>query len=144
MIVRGMRMPKPRSRMPRINAASFVAILKAEGIPAPETEYRFHPKRLWRLDYAWPAQKLALEIEGGIYGHGRQCLMCGRRKVAGHTSIQRLETDMEKYNAVNLDGWTLLRFTPEAFQNGTALRVIRDFLESKSDGTLRSHHVSIP
>ena len=28
-------------------------------------EYRFHPTRKWRFDYAWPENKIALEVEGG-------------------------------------------------------------------------------
>ena len=27
-------------------------------------EHRFHPSRLWRLDLAWPEEKLAVEIDG--------------------------------------------------------------------------------
>lgn len=29
--------------------------LRALKLPAPEREYRFHPGRRWRFDFAWPS-----------------------------------------------------------------------------------------
>lgn len=71
------------------------------GIPIPETEYRFHEKRLWRVDFAWPEIKLAVEIEGGVFTKGR------------HVRGQGYINDMEKYNSLQLKGWLLLRYTPK-------------------------------
>ncbi len=34
-------------------------------LPEPRPEYRFHPTRLWRFDYAWPQERLAVEFDGG-------------------------------------------------------------------------------
>ena len=39
--------------------------LKACRLPAPVREYRFDPKRKWRLDFAWPELRLAAEVDGG-------------------------------------------------------------------------------
>ena len=37
-------------------------------------EYRFaRPDRLWRSDVAWPRVRVALEIQGGNWTHGRHC-----------------------------------------------------------------------
>jgi len=72
-------------------------ICRTEGLPQPETELVFHPKRKWRFDYAWPDQKVALEIEGGVYTRGR------------HTRGKGYENDMRKYNAALLLGWKVLR-----------------------------------
>lgn len=33
---------------------------------ACEREFRFHPTRRWRFDFAWQPEKLAVEVEGGI------------------------------------------------------------------------------
>ena len=49
----------------------FLPLLKSHGIPEPTTEYRFAPPRRWRMDYAWPDAKLALEVQGGIWTRGR-------------------------------------------------------------------------
>jgi hypothetical protein len=52
----------------------------------PTPEYRFHPVRKWRIDYAFPDQKLAIEIVGGAFTRGR------------HTRGVGFINDMEKYN----------------------------------------------
>ncbi|MCE5224883.1 MAG: endonuclease domain-containing protein [Porphyromonadaceae bacterium] len=69
-------------------------------LPIPMREYMFHPKRKWRLDFAWPEFKLAVEIEGGVFTKGR------------HTRPKGFIGDIEKYNELTLYGWKLLRFIP--------------------------------
>ncbi|WP_139121780.1 PDDEXK family nuclease [Piscirickettsia litoralis] len=66
-----------------------------------EQEYRFHPKRRWRFDFAMPVYKLAVEVEGGAYSQGR------------HTRGKGFEADCEKYNAAAELGWRVLRYTPQ-------------------------------
>ena len=34
-------------------------------------EFKFHPTRRWRFDYAIPTHKIALEVEGGVWTGGR-------------------------------------------------------------------------
>jgi hypothetical protein len=36
-----------------------------------EFEHRFHPVRRWRFDAAFPARKVAVELDGGIFAAGR-------------------------------------------------------------------------
>ena len=40
--------------------------IRAVGLPPPVTEYRFHPERRWRADFAWPEKKLLVEVDGGV------------------------------------------------------------------------------
>jgi len=85
------------------------------GLPTPELEYRFHPVRKWRMDLAWPAHKVALEIEGGIWlrtrrGHGK-----------GHAHPVRFLQDCEKYNEAVIMGWNLIRVTPKMIKDGKAI-----------------------
>lgn len=84
-------------------------------LPLPQTEYRFHDKRKWRFDYAWPVQMVALEIEGGTFlpGGGR------------HNRPRGFRQDIDKYNAAALLGWTVLRCTPTMVNNGEALTLIK-------------------
>lgn len=77
------------------------------------SEYRFDPVRRWRLDFAFPDKKLAVEVEGGIWVNGR------------HNRGAGMEADIEKYNALTLAGWRLLRFTGKAIKSGQALETIR-------------------
>jgi hypothetical protein len=104
---------------------------KLVGLPLPEKEYRFDPERKWRIDYCWPDQKLAVEIEGGIYGTGQPCPVCKRRSVGAHTSIERLKSDLEKYDELAIAGFWLLRFMPEDVEQGRAIAVIRRWFQER-------------
>jgi very-short-patch-repair endonuclease len=88
------------------------------GAPMWEREYRFHPTRKWRFDFAWPSRKLAVEIEGGTWVRGR------------HGSGVGVYNDAEKYNEAALLGWTLLRVTSNMVKDGEALEWIRRGLEA--------------
>ena len=78
----------------------FKAVLKAKALPIPEQEYRFHPVRRFRFDYAWPASLVALEIEGGVWTGGR------------HVHPSGYLRDMVKYNLAASMGWRVLRCMP--------------------------------
>lgn len=99
-------------------AATITAYCRAQGYPEPEAEHRFARPRLYKFDYAWPDESLAMEIEGGIYGKGKPCPACGRKSAAGHTGISRLKSDMEKYNLAAFLGWRLVRCRPEQVESG--------------------------
>lgn len=75
-------------------------ILTSLNIPAPKKEYKFYAERKWRIDYAFPDIKLAIEIEGGIWNNGR------------HNRAKGFIKDMEKYNKLTELGWRLLRYQP--------------------------------
>ncbi len=62
-------------RMPVIRYASdaeatFCLQWEADGLPKFEREYRFDDVRRFRFDVAVPSLKLAVEIDGGIFGKG--------------------------------------------------------------------------
>jgi hypothetical protein len=63
-------------------------------------EYKFHPKRRWRFDFALPAIKIAFEIEGGVWTGGR------------HTRGSGYIKDREKYMEAVLDDWSVVSLTP--------------------------------
>lgn len=108
-----------------LHAKMLLAWLALMRIPTPEPEYRFSPERKWRVDWAWPDARVALEVEGGLFGIGKPCPVCKQRKVAGHTSIERLLTDQEKYNALAALGWRLLRIRPGDFTYANAELITR-------------------
>lgn len=93
--------------------------IRAWGLPKPELEFRFHESRAWRFDLAWPEFRVAVEIEGVLWsGPG------GR-----HQRPIGLAMDAEKYNAAQLRGWVVLRFTPTQIKSGAAVREIETALE---------------
>lgn len=71
------------------------------GIPAPIREHVFAPPRKWRFDLCWLKEKVALEIEGGVWTQGR------------HTRGKGFIKDIEKYNMATAMGWKVLRCTPD-------------------------------
>ena len=86
-------------------------------------EYRFHPTRKWRFDYALPAYRIALEVEGGVWTGGR------------HTSPQGFLGDMEKYNAATLMGWRLFRVTPQQQYTKATVDLLRQALANTAADT---------
>lgn len=93
--------------------AEMLLHLAANGIVAPVTEHRFHPKRRWKFDMAWPDRKLALEIEGGVWHGGR------------HTTGAGFTADCEKYNEATVCGWRVLRVTGDQISSGAAIDWLR-------------------
>jgi very-short-patch-repair endonuclease len=90
-------------------------------IPDPVEEFKFHPKRKWSIDLFWPDQKLALEIEGGTY----------MKSGGGHRSITGYHQDMEKYNAICVYGFSLLRFTTKQMESCEAYDVLREWFKNR-------------
>jgi hypothetical protein len=83
-------------------------------IPDPyEMEYRFHPTRKWRFDFAYPRRMIAVEVEGGVFSRGR------------HNRPSGFIADCEKYNEAQLLGWTVIRVVPRKGWIGETLAMIR-------------------
>lgn len=89
------------------------------GIKTPQAEFVFAPPRRWRFDYSWSDQRIAVEIEGGVWMGGR------------HTRGSGFVKDMEKYNAAGLLGWRVFRFTPKQLKTGEAQAFMRRVFDSK-------------
>lgn len=94
--------------------------VRAIGLPEPVREHRFHATRKWRFDLAWPALKLAVEVEGGTYSGGR------------HTRGKGFESDCEKYGEAMLLGWNVYRCTGPMIKKGHAIRTIELLMEMKA------------
>lgn len=95
--------------------AAFDEAIRAAGLPEATPEYLFAwaaIRRKWRIDRAWPEQRIALEIEGGIHMRGR------------HIRPEGFLRDMEKYNQLAVWGWLLLRVTYDMLADGRALALL--------------------
>lgn len=96
--------------------------LQVEGLVA---EYRWHPTRRWRFDVAWPAVKLAVEVDGGGWINGR------------HSRGSGVEADCEKVSTAVCDGWRVLRVTPRQVRSGQAAQWVLEALGHTSVGDRR-------
>ena len=88
-----------------------------------EAEYRFHPVREWRFDYAIPRAKVAIEVEGGVWNHGR------------HTRPEGYLRDLEKYNEAAACGWLLIRTTPAELLTVKTLRLVARAVGQRIENT---------
>lgn len=104
--------PKAKAVVSKVKKAQQVDELHGKvlaqlvGFPDPATELVFHPKRKWRLDYAWPTRMIAVEIHGGIHSGG------------SHTRGKGFVEDRAKMNEARLLGWTVIEATPEHVKSG--------------------------
>lgn len=114
-----------------MNTSIFPQVCQQSSLPKPVPEYRFGAmhsggpgkglrERLkasglsdWRFDWAWPDEKVALEVEGGLFNGGFH---------AHPTGIRR---DMAKYNAAGARGWIVLRCLPEELLRASTLELVR-------------------
>lgn len=99
----------------------FTVICKTDLGLTVVKEYRFHPTRRWRFDYAIPEHKIALEVEGGVWSQGR------------HTRPQGFLGDIEKYNTAGLMGWRVFRTTPENLYKTATLKLIKQAVLNNYD-----------
>lgn len=65
-----------------------------------EEEYRFHPVRKWRFDWAVPSKKLAIEYNGIFSEKSR------------HTTPTGYTGDLNKMNAAQALGWRVIQLSP--------------------------------
>jgi hypothetical protein len=98
-----------KGSFPKPAQPNLIAICTAAKVSPPVAEYRFHPQRRWRFDFAWPEKWLALEIEGGLWVNGR------------HSRGSGAIADLEKYSEAAILGWRILYATPAQLRNMTAL-----------------------
>lgn len=80
-------------------------------------EYKFHPERKWRFDYAVPEYRIALEVEGGVWTSGR------------HTRPQGFIGDIEKYNTATLMGWRVFRTTPTELYRTATINLLKEAIK---------------
>lgn len=97
--------------------AIFQQICVQNGLPEPVAEFRFHATRRWRFDWAWPEQRVALEIDGGVWtggSHGRG------------TGIVR---DQEKHNYAACMGWIVIRCVPRDLHGAATFAFLKQAMK---------------
>lgn len=79
-------------------ALAWAAVCRDDAL-MPVREYRFHPERKYRFDFAWEKQRVALEIDGAVWTGG------------GHTTGTGKTRDCEKDFLAAQCGWRVIRWT---------------------------------
>ena len=74
-------------------------------------EFRFHPTRKWRFDFALPERKVAIEFDGLFGG-------------TAHRSINMVAKDSEKINEAQLHGWIVIRTNTINLRDGSGYTAI--------------------
>lgn len=91
------------STIPDSHFGRLVADLLVDaGLPEPEVEYDIHAadgRWLARVDLAFPSRSVAVELDSAKY----------------HLNEQAFEADPVRQNRVELEGWTVLRYTWKAY-----------------------------
>lgn len=109
---------KSQSKTPQSCHDFFTVLCRSDLKVECVKEFRFHPTRRWRFDYAIPKYKIALEVEGGVWTQGR------------HTRPQGFLGDVEKYNAATTMGWRVLRTIPDELVSAKTLKMIRETINN--------------
>jgi very-short-patch-repair endonuclease len=101
----GLRLPEA----PSIGEATLEFHLKAHGIRY-EAQYRpVDCRRRWVWDFAIPAFRLLIEVNGSIWRKG------------GHNTGKGLERDYEKSRWAVLNGWKPLSYSTGQVERGDAI-----------------------
>jgi len=90
----------------------FLLLWREAGGPELEREYRFHDTRRWRADFAHRESRSLIEIEGGIWVHGR------------HNRAAGFNADLEKYLEAGLAGWRVFRLGPDQITAPVVRRLV--------------------
>lgn len=91
--------------------------IKLAGLPAPvehPSQFRPFPARNIRVDFAWPALKLIVEVDGGA-----------------HAARERFTTSFERGFLLLLEGWKVLHVGENEVLGGLAVEWVRQLLEQR-------------
>jgi very-short-patch-repair endonuclease len=91
----------------------------------PEAQFRFHPERKWRFDFAFPDELVAVELDGGIFAAENGQVAGKHARGAG-----RLK-DYEKRNAAAELGWFVLCYGPPQVRSGEAALQVERLVRSR-------------
>lgn len=88
--------------------------MKIAKLPPCEREVEFAKSigRKWRLDFCFPDQMLAVEVEGATYANGR------------HTRGSGFHEDCIKYAELAIMGYRLIRLDSKMVEDGSGLSFI--------------------
>lgn len=81
-------------------------------------ECLFHPTRKWRFDFSCESMRIAVELQGGVFG-----------KKSGHNSGVGIRSGMEKLNEAQRLGWRVYQFYVDEVKSGQAVLYIKAVID---------------
>ena len=107
---------KPRSEPARESKIErrLAQQIEESGLPAPMRNYFFLPTRDFEIDFAWPAHKLGVEVQG-----------------MAHRIKGKFKRDLEKRALALLAGWRVLEVGGDQVRSGQALEWLRSLLATR-------------
>lgn len=112
--VKGLRAPKQGRNW----SEALLDQIRLAGLSPPEMEYRFSTERKFRLDLAWPARALGVEVDGAV-----------------HRIRDKWERDVERHNFILDSGWRVYRVTNAMVRSGAALALVERVLRTGTPET---------
>jgi very-short-patch-repair endonuclease len=112
------KLPTPRSKE---HADGEVVFMDGEVVHR-HTRRMKHRKRSpgWSFDFAWPEQRIAVEVEGVSVHKADGMFVIGGR----HGSIAGFKEDCEKYAWAAVMGWRVMRFEQGQVKAGLAIDML--------------------
>jgi very-short-patch-repair endonuclease len=104
----------------KYNPKIVLAYFRECGLPPAITELQFALPRKFRFDFAWAAEMVALEVEGGVFIRG------------AHGSASGIIRDIEKYNLATCLGWKVLRVLPQHVCMQVTVEMVKTCLNLRS------------
>jgi very-short-patch-repair endonuclease len=83
----------------------FLRLCDQENLTGWVVEHKFHPFRKWRFDIAWPAHRVAIEVQGGTFAGG------------AHIRGKQYQADCEKMRAAVILCWSVLAYTTDEIKH---------------------------
>ena len=96
------------------------AHLTLAGFTAFKREFRAIPGRRFKWDFAWPDNRLLVEVQGGTWNGGK------------HGRGSGISKDTEKLNLAAIHRWAVLQFTPDQVREGKALRWVQEWFKENA------------
>lgn len=100
---------------------SLLKKLRRAGLPEGQARQAVIPGRKFEFDRVWAAQKVAVEVQGGV--HSRM----------GHSTGVGIERDCEKLSLAAAHGWRVLPVTEKQIERGRAVAWIAQALGVRTE-----------
>lgn len=92
---------------------AFAAAWRIDGRGTLVAEFEFCEGRKFRFDFANEASRVAVELEGGVFGRNgaKKCPACGQVAAGRHNTPMGFHDGCAKRNLASSLGWVIFTFT---------------------------------